>query len=415
MGGHQWAHASTTDLVHWQHHPLALPIDQEQERSICTGSVFYHAGQYHAFYATRLPDWRQVLSRAVSDDGIHFTKVQPNPFFTPPPGYSPLHFRDPFVFADEDGGFHMLVSAQREDGPLPGYGGCLAHLVSPDLQQWQMVEPLLAPGFDDVPECADLFAWNGWYYLLFSNRLVTRYRMARSPLGPWLRPPSDVLDAPLARVMKTAAFGSQRRIGAAWLGTRTGDSDTGKLQWGGNLLLRELVQMPDGALRTRFPAEVLPPRGAAQPLAPTPVTPDACWEGDALRLSAWQGLAAAAAGGVPQDVRIQLEVTPQPGSAVFGLRLRATDFAHGYDLALLAHERSVRLNDQAIQAVDGLDRPYRVGIVANGDILDVCIDGRRCISDRCPERRGDQLYFYAQNAEVAIRSVTVQPLLVGNY
>lgn len=203
LGGHQWAHMSTTDLVHWQQHPLALPIDQEQERSICTGSVFYHAGQYHAFYATRLPDWRQVLGRAVSADGIHFTKLQPNPFFTPPPGYSPRHFRDPFVFAGDDGGFHMLVSAQREDGPLPGLSRLPADPgLRPDLQQWQLGEPLLVPGFDDVPECADLFAWNGWYYLLFSNRLVTRYRMARPPLGPWLRPPSDVLDAPLARVLK---------------------------------------------------------------------------------------------------------------------------------------------------------------------------------------------------------------------
>ena len=26
IGGHQWAHASTTDLVQWTHHPLALPV-----------------------------------------------------------------------------------------------------------------------------------------------------------------------------------------------------------------------------------------------------------------------------------------------------------------------------------------------------------------------------------------------------
>lgn len=53
------------------------------------------------------------------------------------------------------------------------------------------------------------------------------------------------------------------------------------------------------------------------------VTPDASVAGDTLRLSARQGLAVAVAGGIPQDVRIQMEVTPEPGSAVFGLRLRA--------------------------------------------------------------------------------------------
>jgi hypothetical protein len=45
MGGHQWAHATTSDLVHWQHHPLALAIDEEWERSICTGTPYFHDGR----------------------------------------------------------------------------------------------------------------------------------------------------------------------------------------------------------------------------------------------------------------------------------------------------------------------------------------------------------------------------------
>ena len=409
MGGHQWAHMSTTDLVHWDHHPLALPIDAPHERAICTGSLFYQGGAYHAFYATRLPDWRQVLSRAASDDGIHFTKVQPNPFFTPPAGYDPLHFRDPIVI--EDGGdYHMFVSAKRVDGPLPQYGGCLAHLISPDLQTWRLVEPLLTPGFDDVPECSDLFAWNGWYYLLFSNRLTTRYRMARTPLGPWLRPPSDVLDAPLSRVMKTAAFGPDRRIGAAWLGTRDGNLDGGRTQWGGNLILREIVQHEDGALGVKFAEETLPPAAPPLPLALAGLTPGAKVEGAAICLAAPAGLEVVAAGSIPYNVRIRLQVTPGPQRATFGLRLRGEDFASGYDLALLANERLVRLNNEVIYAVDGLDRPYQLDLLANGDILDLCIDGRRCLIDRCPQRQGDQLYFYAQNAEVALHQVTVQPL-----
>ncbi|HEX2972978.1 MAG TPA: LamG-like jellyroll fold domain-containing protein, partial [Tepidisphaeraceae bacterium] len=38
QGAHQWAHASSRDLVHWVQHPLAIPITQELEGSICTGS-----------------------------------------------------------------------------------------------------------------------------------------------------------------------------------------------------------------------------------------------------------------------------------------------------------------------------------------------------------------------------------------
>ncbi|HIC17739.1 TPA: hypothetical protein EYO77_06470, partial [Candidatus Poribacteria bacterium] len=31
LGGHQWAHASSTDLVNWDHHPLAIPITHDWE------------------------------------------------------------------------------------------------------------------------------------------------------------------------------------------------------------------------------------------------------------------------------------------------------------------------------------------------------------------------------------------------
>ena len=92
------------------------------------------------------------------------------------------------------------------------------------------------------------------------------------------------LDSPLARVMKTAAFGANRRIGAAWLGTRDGDRDDGKLQWGGNLVLREIVQHADGALGTKFPAEVALPAGEPLRCRLQPVTPGAACRGQTIRL-----------------------------------------------------------------------------------------------------------------------------------
>jgi hypothetical protein len=391
---------------------LALPLDLPFERSICTGSPFVHDGRIYIYYATRLSDWRQVLSRAASDDGIHFTKLQPNPFAVPPPGYDPLHFRDPLVFSDEDGcGYHMIVTSMLQNPPLDGRGGCLAHLTSPDLYAWEIQEPLLIPGYDDAPECPDYFFWNGWYYLLFSNRLTTRYRMSRQPLGPWLRPPVDILDSPLTRVMKTAPFGPNRRIGAAWLGTRIGDCDDGRPQWGGCLLLREIIQHPDGTLGVKVPVETAPVSGSPLPLVIRPLTANTTVEGHTAHLHGAEGLEAAVVPSVPQNVRILLDVQPEPNGGSFGLRLRSRDFAGGYELAFMLSERMVKLHDETIYGVDGLDRPFTMEITVYEDILDVCIDERRCIVNRCPEQRGEQLYLFAHNADVTFYNLQIEPVL----
>ncbi len=96
FGGHQWAHVSSTDLILWQHHPLAIAVGDEGDYdylSICTGSVFYHAGIFYGFYATRRVDEAgsrgEHLCRARSTDGIQFTKDPANPIVSPGGGRTP--------------------------------------------------------------------------------------------------------------------------------------------------------------------------------------------------------------------------------------------------------------------------------------------------------------------------------------
>ncbi len=411
LGGHQWAHSSTRDLVHWEQHPLALGIDYDWEGSICTGSLLHHAGRFYAFYATRMRDRSQHLALAVSDDAIHFAKTQPNPLASPPPPYAPQHYRDPVVFRDDTTGlFHMLVTAQRLDYPIPGRGGCLAHLTSPDLHAWTLGAPFLTPGFADVPECPDFFRWGDWYYLIFANHGVARYRMARTPFGPWQRPAVDAFDGPYARVLKTAAFGPDRRIGAAWIGTRTDDRDDGKFQFGGHMVLREIVQQPDGTLATRFPAELVPPTGSPLPgLSPLV---GARVDGDTLSL-AGDGLAAARLSAAPRNLRITATVAPATPTTTVGLRLRGqADFSGGYELRLSPHERRVALHDAALCAVDGLDRPFTLDVVLVDDLIDMCVDGRRTLVNRCPAQTGDSLFFWTQAGAATFRDILIRPLMV---
>ena len=63
LGGHQWALSTSTDLVNWTHYPVAVAIDEDWEKSICTGSVIADKGKFYAFYSTRVQDGNGVHER----------------------------------------------------------------------------------------------------------------------------------------------------------------------------------------------------------------------------------------------------------------------------------------------------------------------------------------------------------------
>lgn len=391
LGAHQWAHASTRDLVHWTHHPIAIPITEEREGSICTGSVFFHGGTFYAYYATRKADGSgERLSLATSADGIHFQKTLPNPFAGPEKGYGGHDYRDPNVFLDpRTGEFHMLVAARLADAR----GGCLAQLLSRDLRSWTLAEPFLVTGF--VPECPDHFAWNGWNYLI-----STRYWMSLDRLGPWTTPPYPQLDA--LPVPKTAEFTGNRRIYAAWMPER----GTG---FGGCTVFREVVQNADGTLGTRFVPEMIPKSGK-------PVSLRVVSTADPVRFSADIPPGAESRtvlAGLPRDARITLRVTPGIGTNRFGLRLGAVEKGpHAAELELrFAAAKGEAVIDDGPR-IDGLDagRPLDLDIILKGDILDVSIDHRRTVIGRVNADRGDTLVLFAHPGNPKYDQLEVHPL-----
>jgi hypothetical protein len=404
LGGHQWALATSSDLARWQHHPLAIPLSTDWEGSICTGSVLYHQGCYYAFYATRRRDYTQHLSLALSRDGLTFEKTEPNPFFSPPAGYNPFHFRDPFAFRDPAGQFHLLVTACLEEPILDGRGGCLAHLQSADLRNWTLTEPFFIPGTPDVPECPDLFEWGGWYYLIYSSGLSAHYRMSRSWRGPWQHPGVDTFEGSAARVMKTAAWG-ERRIGAAWIGERL----DGEFLWGGQAVFRELIQRGDGTLGVSFVPEMALPRG--EPISPllSAVTPGAAVTDGLLSLSHTGELEAASCANVPENAYIRMSLGSDSGAGPFGLRLRAAqDFTSGVELSFHFAEGIVRLGGQELRGC-ALDRQnLDLEIYQFGTILDVCINQEHCLIERVPDARGDTLWFWALDGSLEVSGLEIR-------
>ncbi|MBC7808138.1 MAG: hypothetical protein H7145_18565, partial [Akkermansiaceae bacterium] len=366
LGGHQWAHASSVDLVNWTHYPLALAITEDWEGSICTGSVVYDHGEFLAFYATRKRDRSQQVRVARSADGVHFVKPTGiTPLLAPPPGYASVDFRDPFVWRGGGGVSHMLVTANHETPVLFERGGTLLRYRSEDLRNWVADDvPFLVPGggepgYKSVPECPDLFRWGDWYYLLFGLGLQTHYRMARSPDEEWIRPPVDTLDTPWNAVIKTAPWGDNRRIGVGWIPWRAGETADGAWQWGGNAVFRELVQREDGTLGTRFVAEMTPyttPVSAGV----TALAPGVLAASEAILQPRHLPQAVAALEDLPADFCLRVRVVPGDGATTFGIGLRgAGNFERFTELRFRPHEQRVILGGNApLSGVTGLSKPF---------------------------------------------------------
>lgn len=233
-GAHQWAHISTDDLEHWQVHPMAVPITEDWEGSICTGSHIRHGDTQYLFYTVRTMDGSPApLRRSVSADGYHFEKD--TGFSVTLSGrYHGASARDPKVVRDAEGLFHMFVTTSL----MPEDRGCLAHLVSEDLDNWRETEPVyVAPEGEDQPECSDYFIAGGWHYLILSHRGRGQYFYSREPFGPWLRTEDN--SVPCRSVPKMAYF-EDRIIFTGF---------TGLDGYAGTLTFTEAFPQADGTLK----------------------------------------------------------------------------------------------------------------------------------------------------------------------
>jgi hypothetical protein len=415
LGAHQWAHVSSSDLLHWTEHPLAIGITDQAEGSICTGSTFAWGGAFYGFYAVRTSDGSPArLTAAQSDDGILFKKsdwsIALAPPYNGPPARDPMVFRDPVTNV-----FHMLVTTDLTDFALPRRNGCLAHLTSRDLRNWEQQPPYIIPGFTDQPECSDWFKWNDWYYLIFSNNGVARYRMSRMPHGPWLKPKFDVFDGPQARVLKTAAFTGNRRLGAAFLTQPNAG-------YAGHLVMREIIQNPDGTLGTTFPGEFQPPLNGKVPLTVRPLSGVVRGDAGNLHLGSPGESATAVIDSVPANFRLRVRVHASAHSS-FDICVRGSGrYERGHELHFEPDREKVSWRNadadtmseferSALYNVERLSEPLDLELFVKDDILDASIGGQHTLIARAkPALSGDRLFITVQNGEATFEKIEVESL-----
>lgn len=156
-------HAISKDLTTWQNHGRIFDTGAPgtfDGTATWTGSVVRGPdGRWRLFYTgSRFlsPDSNaniETVGLAISDDLFHWTKM-PGPITAADPQwYETLGssawpeeaWRDPWVFADPDGNWHMLVTARANHGEVMERG-VIGHAVSSDMVTWRVQPPLSAIG-----------------------------------------------------------------------------------------------------------------------------------------------------------------------------------------------------------------------------------------------------------------------------
>ncbi len=181
---HSWGHATSEDLVHWKHMPVAItPKDHgiHKDRHIWSGCVVDDGGVGRAIYTIENID--VYLSTSTDDDLKTWTKHSGNPVVKgPPPGLDIKGgMRDPWVWKEADGWYMIIGSGRKSTKSL-----ALPLYKSKDLVHWKYLHTLYegALGKGDISfcECPSFFPLGNKYVLTVSHNatyLVGGYKNHR--------------------------------------------------------------------------------------------------------------------------------------------------------------------------------------------------------------------------------------------
>lgn len=429
--GMPWHHLASEDLISFRETGPAIASggSSAADFNIYTGSIVVDdRGIHHAFYTGQNPDRRgadglalQLVMHATSRDGMQSWQRQPTDTFGATAGYETADWRDPFVFWDAEAGFwRMLITARHVDGP-ERRRGVIAQCTSTDLRTWTPTAPFWDPRRYIAHECPEVFQWNGWWYLVyseFSESFTTRYRMARSLHGPWLVPENDSLDSRAYYAAKSAARDG-RRFFFGWIASRDGAVDDGAWQWAGTLSVLEAEQRADGTLRFHPPREFADTFGSPEPgLAGGTI------------LSAPDGYADALVPVVaPPSFRLRTRLEIADGTTECGVLLRASaDGDEGYVLRLeprrgrLVFDRWPRRGTGVEQwQISGdvpffveLERPARIEpgahtleVIVDGDLCVATLDDSVVLSTRLYDRPAGRVGAFVGEGSVTVSEFTV--------
>lgn len=259
-----WHRMETDDLVHMS---PETPIHVLGG----TGDLICKDGVWHLF-ACIFPEGKQFVTHYISPDGSldHWELQEEDTFGPDGVIYHCSDWRDPRIVYQEGTGEYYMYLAARANLPH-SQTGCVGLCVSKDLKHWEYREPAYFPQrFNGACECPDFFTMGEWEYLVFSSYTTlfgTYYVKRRAGEKEWQLPQNHRLDTRAFYAAKTAGHGMERYL-FGWNPTKEGDDygfwpqkdhgqDYQTWDWGGSMVIHQLIQLPDGDLAEAPPQQRL--------------------------------------------------------------------------------------------------------------------------------------------------------------
>ena len=388
-GAHYFEHLSTTDFKTWIEHEAATPLEEQWE-CIGTGVPFVFNGKLFLSYGlhttriypqekTALPAQWDFLKKngrtdafkrdtmagvpagstyAVSEDGV--AKFRKSWVMFHP-------CENPSVYTDPSGKLRMMAN-YRSNGIWESEsidGG------------WHCINPGFPPGGD----CTFFFRWGKFDYIIGGFTGLWS-KPAEAPNSAYASPVAKGLDFyDGSNVPAISGISDGRFLMAAWIPIHG---------WGGNLIIRELIQFPDGRIGSKWMKEIMPEIEPARSLA-AKVSETATFPVDGksalITLEVQQTMA--------KKGRFGISFLPENGEQASGeLQVRLEDhraqFGPGSLTKFADDQKSLReggrpnsVGNYAIENLIGTDQPFTVRVIVKtdekigGSLIDAEIAGKR--------------------------------------
>lgn len=265
-GDMHWGHAVSSDLLNWEHLPIALFPDEDYDRDGVYSGIAINTGHEVQFLYTGVAGKDELPCIATASDDLLLqpVKSENNPIFQKPNGLDLVIFRDHAVAKLEDTWYQVIGSGVHGEGP-----NCMLYR-SDDLQSWEFLHPLVNPAdlAGDDPqvtgwECPDFFPLGDTWVLIVSH-------WAEDPIRVWAYTGSFDGERFVPRQGSIVDTGSAfyapqsftddagRRIQFGWLKETRPVAQHSADGWAGAMSIpRELFIRPDGTLGVKPVQEVL--------------------------------------------------------------------------------------------------------------------------------------------------------------